>query len=550
VGTAATTVDLYTVLNVNQTTANQTLTLPNPTDTTTGRMLYVNNVGSVEFMMYGSHVDPGDGRQFIWNGSSWTKIFWSEGSGTQTKTASTTQTVTNSTTLVNHTDLSFNIGANETIVFQYTLLVSNNNSATPDFKAAIFGPAGVTCNVTMSGEEPAGTAYPQANSTNCTTPNTLVNNTIVASTIPYNVYINGYVTAGATAGTVNLQFAENTAGAGTSVSILPGSYMQAFQTSGADVAEIYYSKDFSITEGDVVMVDSTKISQIVKADRTKSLSTLGVVSTKPGLVLGNVDAVGKPVIVGLAGRVPVKVTNSGGNISVGDYLTSSNYPGYAMKATGPGQVIGQALTSFSSESANATGTVVVFINNTYHDGLDIVQSTTTATSTTLSDGSIAERFTHYVRTALENLTNVFLDMTLWVSNLNTDRIQTKELCIEDVCINKYKLQDIIRSTQSIHPQNVNPTPESSASSSQSSTTSATTTIMIPAQTSQEFPMSEGSTTNPSVLDLTTEVPISNASETSVFENGTADSENETPIPVQSAEDRAEDQVLPPVQVGQ
>jgi hypothetical protein len=75
-------------------------------------------------------------------------------------------------------------------------------------------------------------------------------------------------------------------------------------------------------------------------------------------------------------------------------------------------------------------------------------------------------------------------------------------------------------------------------------------MMIPAQTSQEFPMSEGSTTNPSVLDLTTEVPISNASETSVFENGTADSENETPIPVQSAEDRAEDQVLPPVQVGQ
>ena len=42
--------------------------------------------------------------------------------------------------------------------------------------------------------------------------------------------------------------------------------------------------------------------------------TLGVISTKPGLVMGEADGAGKPVIVGLAGRVPVKVSTKNGDI--------------------------------------------------------------------------------------------------------------------------------------------------------------------------------------------------------------------------------------------
>jgi hypothetical protein len=54
IGSAATTVDVATTFNVNQTTASQTLTLPSPTTTTSGRIVYVNNVGSASFTMYGS----------------------------------------------------------------------------------------------------------------------------------------------------------------------------------------------------------------------------------------------------------------------------------------------------------------------------------------------------------------------------------------------------------------------------------------------------------------------------------------------------------------
>ena len=74
---------------------------------------------------------------------------------------------------------------------------------------------------------------------------------------------------------------------------------------------------------------------------------LGVVSTKPGMVMGEVDGVGKPVIVGLAGRVPVRVSTKNGDIRSGDYITTSDIPGVGMRATDPGRVIGKALTGLS-----------------------------------------------------------------------------------------------------------------------------------------------------------------------------------------------------------
>ncbi|MCA9333196.1 hypothetical protein KDA00_04990, partial [Candidatus Saccharibacteria bacterium] len=71
IGTAAATVDVNTTFDINQTTASQTITLPTPTDTTSGRIVYVNNVGSASFTMYGSVISAGKSNAFIWNGSTW-----------------------------------------------------------------------------------------------------------------------------------------------------------------------------------------------------------------------------------------------------------------------------------------------------------------------------------------------------------------------------------------------------------------------------------------------------------------------------------------------
>ncbi len=46
IGTADETVDSKTNFNIDQTTANQTLTIPSPTTATAGRIIYVNNIGT------------------------------------------------------------------------------------------------------------------------------------------------------------------------------------------------------------------------------------------------------------------------------------------------------------------------------------------------------------------------------------------------------------------------------------------------------------------------------------------------------------------------
>jgi len=71
VGTAAATVDSHTTLNIPETHASLTLTLPNPTSATAGRVLYVLNTGSADFTMHGVTVFAGKSQLYIWNGSAW-----------------------------------------------------------------------------------------------------------------------------------------------------------------------------------------------------------------------------------------------------------------------------------------------------------------------------------------------------------------------------------------------------------------------------------------------------------------------------------------------
>jgi hypothetical protein len=76
IGTAAETVDAYSGIAINQTTASQTPTLPAPTDTTAGRFFTVANVGSVSFTLLGKTVTVAATPQTaaatcLWNGTAW-----------------------------------------------------------------------------------------------------------------------------------------------------------------------------------------------------------------------------------------------------------------------------------------------------------------------------------------------------------------------------------------------------------------------------------------------------------------------------------------------
>lgn len=73
IGTAATTVDVYSRININQTTASITLTVPNPTNTTTKvSEIWVGNIGTVAFTLTpGGAVDPASAVILKWTGSAW-----------------------------------------------------------------------------------------------------------------------------------------------------------------------------------------------------------------------------------------------------------------------------------------------------------------------------------------------------------------------------------------------------------------------------------------------------------------------------------------------
>jgi hypothetical protein len=74
IGGAADTVDVAGQALVNQTTAGQTLTLPDPTDVTAGRRFTVSNVGTVTFTILGVALLAGRSRDFVWTGEAWSPL--------------------------------------------------------------------------------------------------------------------------------------------------------------------------------------------------------------------------------------------------------------------------------------------------------------------------------------------------------------------------------------------------------------------------------------------------------------------------------------------
>ena len=110
------------------------------------------------------------------------------------------------------------------------------------------------------------------------------------------------------------------------------------QATYADLAE-YYEGDFDYAPGTIVVFGGS--NEVTSSTTLNDTRVAGVVTTNPAYVMNNGQK-GIKVCVALAGRVPCKVI---GKIRKGDLLTTSNAPGYAIKANDPklGAIIGKAL---------------------------------------------------------------------------------------------------------------------------------------------------------------------------------------------------------------
>jgi hypothetical protein len=135
-----------------------------------------------------------------------------------------------------------------------------------------------------------------------------------------------------------------------------------FDGGHTDLAEmVAYSGEGEA--GDVIVIDDQNDNSAKLATKPYDKSVLGIISTKPSLIITGGIEEGK--LLAVAGRVPTKVTNINGTIHRGDLLTTSSVSGHAMKATDSGPIVGKALGECSENSC----LIWVFLNISWYGGM-------------------------------------------------------------------------------------------------------------------------------------------------------------------------------------
>ena len=117
-----------------------------------------------------------------------------------------------------------------------------------------------------------------------------------------------------------------------------------------DVAEWVPTSD-SLASGTVVVIDPIKNNRVLPSAQPYDTRVAGVVSARPGILLG--EAGDGKAKVAHSGRVKVKVDAQNGSIEIGDILVTSATTGYAMRSAPvevsgvsihrPGTILGKAL---------------------------------------------------------------------------------------------------------------------------------------------------------------------------------------------------------------
>ena len=137
-------------------------------------------------------------------------------------------------------------------------------------------------------------------------------------------------------------------------------------TGGSDLAEWFNVSDAKADPGTLMIIDAAKPGHLTISTRAYDTKVAGIVSgagdIKPGLTLHQEGVMEGETEVAIAGRVYVKATAVNGAIEPGDLFTTSDVPGYAMKATNrdrsQGAIIGKAMTGLDT----GTGLVLVLVN--------------------------------------------------------------------------------------------------------------------------------------------------------------------------------------------
>lgn len=113
--------------------------------------------------------------------------------------------------------------------------------------------------------------------------------------------------------------------------------------------------DINPVIGDVITQEGTEYTL---SNFSYDPNIAGVIVEKPQISFRDIN-IDNPYYVTTSGEVLVNVTNANGNIVAGDYLTTSETPGKAVKALETGYIIGTALSSFESPTQGDEGQIYV-----------------------------------------------------------------------------------------------------------------------------------------------------------------------------------------------
>jgi hypothetical protein len=204
--------------------------------------------------------------------------------------------------------------------------------------------------------------------------------------------------------------------------------------TNADLAEVYPTNDLSLESGEIVSFDPGLTNGVKRTMVESDLNVIGVVSTKPALRIGGTDGIGvSGVPVALTGRVPVNVSAENGPVAVGDFLTSSNVPGVAVKAIKAGPVIGQALSSYEG---GGIGRVMLFVKTGWFAGnLNLPEGLNRQSS--IMDANINQNaldHLEYIRTSTISgtISNIYVDRLVAGNDVITSDLYASRAILEEL----------------------------------------------------------------------------------------------------------------------